>query len=176
MNKINLWKHAAITGLLTGTFAVVVFSLADNLNRSNNWNYNPVTLRGLTGLLTIVILAIGIYTGMAKVKRDNGRKLTYRQALLSGIMISVVTGIITAAIGLIYSLIINPGYADYLIRENQRIMQINHNNAAEIAASTASLQKQMSTTIQIVQALAGQIVSGTLLSIIIGAFVKSNRD
>ncbi len=175
MNKLYPWKQAVITGIVVSISAIVIFSIADGVNRHQHWNINPITLRGLTGLLSIVILAIGIYTGMKSVKRNNGGKLTYGQAIFAGLIIGLITGIISALVGFTYVHFINPGYAAYMISESRKIMLADGKGPAQIAAGTADLQKQMTTGMQALQALIGQTVSGTILSLIIGVFVKSKK-
>ncbi len=147
--------------------------MADALNHHLKLGYNPVTLRGLTGLLTIIILAIGVYTGMISVKRHNSGILTYGQAVLAGVTIAITTAVITAVASFIYCTLINPGYAAYMVAESQRVMVADGKSPAEIATATAGLQKQMTTGMQVLQSLVGQTVSGTVLSLITGAFVKS---
>lgn len=175
MNNKYPWKQAIITGLAVSVSAIVVFSVADALNHHFNWGYNPVTLRGLTGLLTIVILAIGIYTGMAAIKRTNGGNLSYKHALICGIIIAITTALITAAGSFIYCTAINPGYATYMVSESRKVMQANGKSAEEINSSIANLQKQLTTGMQVTQALIGQTLSGTIISLIMAIFVSSRK-
>jgi len=58
MNKKYPWKQAIITGLLVGIFAISSFTVVDSLNKHFLLGVNTTTIRGLTGLLTLVILAI----------------------------------------------------------------------------------------------------------------------
>lgn len=73
MNKKYPWKQAILTGLIVSVFAIGSFTVADHFNRQLGWGVHTVTIRGLTGLLTLVILAIGIYTGMRSIKLANGK-------------------------------------------------------------------------------------------------------
>ena len=175
MNNKYLWKQAIITGLIVGIFAIGSFTITDNLNKHFVWGVNTTTIRGLTGLLTLVILGIGIYTGMRSVKGINSGKLTYSQALFAGFIIALITGIITALVGGIYCNYINPDYAAYMLSESKKAMVADGKSSAEIAASIPGLRQQWTTGGQMLQAFVGQTVSGTLIALIMALFVKSKK-
>src|ERR1700761_3916774 len=109
MNKKYPWKQALLTGITVGIVAVISFSLG----KQAHLNISATTLRGLTGLLTLVILGIGIYVGMQRIKTLNSGMLTYGQAVFTGIMIALVTGIITALVSVVYCRLIDPNYSAY---------------------------------------------------------------
>jgi hypothetical protein len=175
MNNKYPWKQAIITGTVVGIFAIASFSIADRLNRHLAWGMHTTTLRGLTGLLTLVILAVGIYTGMRSVKRNNSGKLSYGHAMLTGFIIALITGIITALAGLIYCQYINPGYGAYMLSESIKEMTADGKSPAEIAAGLPGLKQQWSTGGQMMQALMGQTACGTVISLILGLFIKSKK-
>lgn len=176
MNKKYPWKQALITGLITGIFAIGSFAITDSLNKKLGWGMQTATLRGLTGLLTLVILGIGIYTGMRRIKKSNSGKLTYGQAVLAGFIIALVTGVITALISLFYCTMINPGYTAYMIAESKKAMSADGKNMAEITAATPVLEQQWSNAGQMIQALIGQTVCGTVIALILGIFIKTKKQ
>jgi hypothetical protein len=169
------WKQAIVTGLIVSVFSVASFSLIDALNQHFAWGIHTTIIRGLTGLLTLVILGIGIYTGMTNIRRSNSGKLTYGQALFAGFFVALTTGIITALTGLIYCNYINPGYPAYMLSESTKEMTADGKSPAEIASSIPALRQQWSTGGQMVQALVGQTVCGTVISLILGLFIKSKK-
>ena len=175
MNKKYPWKQAIITGLIVGIFAIGSFTVANHLNKHFGLGVNATTIRGLTGLLTLVILGIGIYIGMGSIKRSNSGKLTYGQALLVGFMIALTTGIITAIIGFVYCNYLNPGYAAYMLTESKKALIAEGKNPADIAANMANLRQQWTTGGQMLQALVGQTVYGTVTSLVMGLFIKSKK-
>jgi predicted Co/Zn/Cd cation transporter (cation efflux family) len=134
-----------------------------------------MTIRGLTGLLSLIILGIGIYTGMRSIKSSNSQKLTYGQAVLAGFIIALTTGIITALVGLVYCNIINSGYTAYMIAESKKAMTVDGKSPAEVAAAMPALQQQWSTGGQMLQALIGQTICGTIIALILGIFIKSKK-
>ncbi|MBB6126914.1 DUF4199 domain-containing protein [Mucilaginibacter lappiensis] len=175
MNNKYPWKQAIITGLIVGIFAIGSFTVADSLNKHFAWGVNTTTIRGLSGLLTLIILGVGIYTGMRSIKRSDSGKLTYGQALLAGCIIALTTGIITALVGFIYCNYINPGYAVYMLSESKKAMIADGKSPAEIAASMPGLRQQWTTGGQMLQALVGQTVCGTVIALIMALFVKSKK-
>jgi hypothetical protein len=175
MNKVYPLKQATLTGLISAVFATTAFSVTDSLNQHNNWNINPANIRGIVGLLSLIILGIGIYVGMQNVKRANQGRLSYGQALLTGCLIALTVGIIMAILGLIYSGVINPGYAGYMVAEGKKVMLANGESPGDIAKGVAGLQKQFAPSMQIIQALVGQTAAGMVISLVLGIFVKSKK-
>ena len=175
MKSIYPWKQAVITGLIVGTFGICSFSIADSLNKYLNWGTNPATIRGICGLLMLIILGTGTYVAMQYVKRTNNGILTYKQALLSGITVALTTGIITAILSAVYCEVINPGYAEYMVAEGKKAMIANREMPAEMAKHIAALRSGFSTGAQVMQAIIGQSVCGTIISLVMGLFVKSKR-
>ena len=171
MNKKYPWKQALLTGIIVGMVAVISFTVS----KQAHLNISATTLRGLTGLLTLVILGIGIYVGMQRIKTVNSGKLTYGQAVFSGLLIALVTGIITALVSVVYCRLIDPNYSAYMISETQKAMLANGKSPAEVNVAVPALQQQWSTGGQFIQALIGQTVCGTVIALIMGIFVRTKK-
>jgi hypothetical protein len=174
MNKIYPRKQALWTGLISALFATIAFAIGCYANDHYGWGMNPVSLRGLIGMFTIVILGVGIYTGMQSIKRSNGGTLTYGQAVAAGVLIELTTGVIMALIGVIYTTIINPGYAAYMLAENKAAMLAAGKSAHDIAKTQVNLQMQYTVPMQIFQAVVGQTAVGTVISLIMALFIKTS--
>jgi hypothetical protein len=175
MNKIYPPKHALLTGIASAIFATGAFSVFEGLNRTLAWGINPSTLRGLIGLLTIFVLGIGIYTGMRSIKKINGGKLTYGQAVLTGLLIGLTTGVIMAVVGAIYTNLVNPGYIDYMINERKNTMLAEGESQQDISQALAQLKMQLSPAAQIFQALVAQTVGGTVIALVMGLFLRTKK-
>lgn len=174
MNSKYNWKQAILTGFIVGIFALSFFSIADSLNKNYNWGLNPVTIRGVSGLVALLILGVGIYTGIQKVKRQEG-PISYKQVILTGLFISLITGIITALFTFVYCMYINPDYPKYLITENKKFMIEKRESSEEISVHVSDLQKQLTVPSQVFQALVGQTVGGLLISLVIALFVRNKK-
>jgi len=174
MNKIYPLKQGILTGLTSAIFATGAFSIFISLNRHFNWQVNPSSARGIIGLLSLIILGIGIYMGMTAVKSTNGR-LSYRQAVAVGFLIGLTTGIIMSVIGFIYTNYINPGYIDYMLAEAKKAMIAGGKDPQEIADKIAALKQQLSPAVQILQAMAGQTIAGTVIALVMGIFIRTKK-
>src|ERR1700748_285069 len=171
MNKKYPWKQALLTGITIGIVAVVSFTLG----KQAHLNISATTLRGLTGLLTLVILGIGMYMGMQRIKTLNSGIMTYGQAVFTGFIIALVTGIITALVSIVYCCLIDPTYTAYMISETQKVMLADGKSPAEVTAAVPALQQQWSAGGQFIQALIGQTVCGTVIALIMGIFVRTKK-
>lgn len=176
MNKNYPIKHAFTTGTCVAGFGPVFFAIADKISNTPTHFTNPMTIRGVTGLLSLIILGVGIYYGMQSVKKLNGGALSYGAAIKTGLFISVITGIITAAFTFIYCQYIDKDFAGHIISESIALLIAEHASAEEISRTINDITRQLSTSMQVMQALVGQPVSGLILSLIIGAFVKTKKQ
>ena len=161
-----------MTGVLVGAIAVIAFSLS----KQAHLHISAATLRGLTGLLTLVILGIGIYIGMNRIKAASGGTLTYGQAVFIGFIIALVTAVITAIVSFIYCTAIDPAYTAYMVEETQKAMLASGKSAAEVTAATPALQQQWSTGGQVIQALIGQTVCGTVIALVMASLLKQKNS
>jgi hypothetical protein len=175
MTKYYPPKQALLTGFISAVFATGAFSGFEELNRTLAWGINPSTLRGLTGLLTIVILGVGVYAGLRSIKRANGGKLAYGQAVLTGLLIGLTTGVIMSVAGFIYTQFINPGYIAYMLSERKNAMLAEGRSQQDISQGMAQLKMQLSPAAQVLQALVAQTAGGTVIAAIIGLFVRTKK-
>jgi hypothetical protein len=132
-------------------------------------------VRSVGGLFSIVILLVGITWAMLEVRRQNAGLLTYGQAVKTGALVACITAVIVAVFAWLYCAVINPGYTAFMVADAQRTLRAAGKAPGEIASRLESVRRQFSTGSQIRQALIGQAVVGTLASVIVGAFVRTNR-
>ena len=174
MNRKYPWK-LVITGVIVGLFSVGSFAITKSLNRHFDWGVQTATMRWSTGLLTLVRLGIGIYTGMCSVKKNNAGKLTYGQAFLTGLIIVLTAGLTIALASFVYRNAINPGYVADMVAESKKAMAADGKSPADIAAATPVLEQQWNAGRQVVQSLISITVFGTATALIMGIFIKSKK-
>jgi hypothetical protein len=163
-------------GLITGTISIIwlfgSFTLFTWLSRKYGWDIQVSTIRGIAGLLSIPIQAIGIYMAMQNVKQITG-SLTYGQAVKTGLIVAITIAIIVAIFGVLYSTVINPGYTEFMVHDAQKAMIAKGESQQDINQSSVAIRKEFSAGMQVIQALIGQFVTGTIVSLIIGIFIKN---
>ena len=169
--KYGLW-----TGVVSGLWGLVSFTVVGLLNESAFHGSIPAAqIRSYSGLFSIIILALGIYLGLRQARTRNENSLTYGQAVKTGALIAVVTAIVVAVFTWLYCRAINPGYAEFMVQDCQRTMTIAGKSPVEIAKCVESTRKEFSTGAQVAQALIGQAVAGTVISVIMGLFLRTKN-
>ncbi len=166
-------KIGAITGIISSVFLFGCFTLADWLNTKNGWGMQVSNIRGVTGLLGIPIQFIGIFIAMQNAKAATG-SLSYGQALKTGVIVAITVAIIVSIFSFLYCTF-NPGYAAYMVQDAQKTMRAAHESAQQITADSAQIADSYSTGAQIMMALVGQFVTGAIMSLILGIFLKGKK-
>src|SRR6266581_4044585 len=96
--KYGLW-----TGIVSSLWGLGCFTIVGWMNSAFFHQSIPATqIRSYSGLFSILILVVGIYLGMREVKRKNDDVLSYGMAVKTGIIISLVTGVILCLFSLLY--------------------------------------------------------------------------
>jgi hypothetical protein len=165
-------------GLLTGTISVVwlfgSFTLFTWLSGKYGWAIQASTIRGIAGLISIPIQAIGIYMAMQNVKQITGL-LTYGQAIKTGLIVALTIAIIVSIFGFLYCTVINPGYAEFMVHDAQKAMIAKGESQQDISQGSAAVREEFSAKMQIIESLVGQFVTGTIISLVIGIFIKTKK-
>jgi Protein of unknown function (DUF4199) len=169
------YKYGLITGLISCVFSTSFFSAVNSLNTNNLWGLRPDNIRGIGGLLTILILGIGIYVSMRNARNTQNQVISYGQATMAGITVAIITALIMAVSAFVYCEFINPGYAEYMVNEAHKVMIANGESPKQIADHLVDERRQFSTGMQVMMALVGQSVVGTILSLIMAIFIKSKK-
>ena len=169
-------KYGLGTGVLSGIWTTGAFTVVGWLDRTF-WNgaLPAAHIRSYSGLFSILLLAIGIWLGMKETRRRNGNTLTYGQAVKTGVLISFITAVMVAFFGFLYCTVINPGYAEFMVKDAERTLLAAGKTTQEIGLRLESERKEFSTPVQVLMALVGQSVVGTILSLILGAFTRTKK-
>lgn len=168
-------RYGIITGCIVGLFTMTFFSIFDWINTKLGWGMRPSSIRGLTGLLTILIQAIGIYMGLNAVKNSQSNSLSYWQGVKTGVTIAVITAIITSACSFLYCTVINPSYTDYMVQAAERELIESGEEKSQIVAHLAEVRKNFSAQAQAGMAFVGQLVVGSAISLVLSPFVQNKK-
>ncbi|HTI07149.1 MAG TPA: DUF4199 domain-containing protein [Puia sp.] len=170
-------KYGLRTGIVSGLWGIGCFTVVGWLNRVFFHQSIPATeIRSYSGLFSIVILVVGIYFGMKQAKIKGGGVLSYGQAVKTGVLIAGVAAVVAACFSWLYCSVINPGYADFMVKDSSRALAAAGSTPQEISQRLEGVRREFSTGIQVMEALVGQSVVGTLVSLILGAFVRTRKS
>jgi hypothetical protein len=170
--KYGLW-----TGIISGLWGLVCFTVVGWLNKAFFHESIPATdIRSYSGLFSILILVVGIYLGMKQARLRAGGVLTYGQAVKTGVLVACVTAVLVASFSWLYCAVINPGYADFMVQDTGRALAAAGKTPQEISQRLVDVRKEFSTGMQMMQALVGQVAVGSLVSLILGAFMRSRKS
>ena len=167
-------KIGLITAALEVVFLFGFVSLVLWLNEKNGWGLYASTIQGVGGLLSIPIQAIGIYIALQNFKKINGW-LTYGQAVKTGVTVAITIAVIVAVFSFLYCKFLNPGFADFMLKDAQKAMLANGKTQEQVLKSSKAISAQFTAGSQAFMALAGQFLVGTVISLIIGMFVKKQK-
>jgi hypothetical protein len=167
-------KFGLITGMISIIWLYGSFTLFTWLSGKYGWDIKVSNIRGIAGLLSIPIQAIGIYMAMQNVKQITG-SLTYGQAVKTGLIVAITIAIIVAIFGFLYSTVINTGYTEFMVHDAQKAMIAKGESQQDISQASIAVRKEFSAGMQVIQALIGQFVTGTIMSLIIGLFIKTKK-
>lgn len=164
------------TGILSGCWLLGSFSIVSWLNSSFFHSGIPATsIRSYAGLFSIVVLFVGIYLGMRQARARNGGILSYGQAVTTGVLIACITAVLVAIFDVLYCTVINPGYADFMVKDTQQALLAAGKAPAEIGRRLAEVRKEFTTGAQVAMALVGQSVLGSIAALILGLFLRTRK-
>ncbi len=166
-------KIGVVTAVISSIFLFGSFTLFTWLKDKYGWQVQVSTIRGIGGLLSIPIQAIGIYIAMQDIKKLTGA-LTYGQAIKTGLTVAITIAVIVALFSFLYCEF-NPGYAAYMVADAQKSMLANGESAQQIKDNSARVAQEFTAGTQVMEALVGQFLTGTIMSLIIGLFIKTKK-
>lgn len=167
--KYGLW-----TGLISGIWGIFCYTIVNWLNGAYFHKSIPAAnIRSVSGLFSILILVVGIYWGIREEKRKAGNTINFGRAVKTGIMISAITAVLVSISTFVYCTMINPGYTDFMVRDAQQFLIEAGKSPEEIHQRLVSVRKEFSTAAQVGMALVGQLVVGTIASLIIGLLLRT---
>jgi len=170
-------KYGLGTGIASGIWGIGSFAVVGWLNRAFFHRSIPATeIRSYSGLFSIVILVVGMYLGMKQAKVKGGGVLGYGQAVKTGVIIACITAVLVACFSWLYCAVINPGYADFMVRDTGAALAAAGKTPQEISQRLEGVRREFSTGMQVMEALVGQTVVGSVAALIIGLFMRTKKS
>ncbi len=166
--QTSLLQNSLYYGLLTGVAYIVVSLLYYALE---------VDQTGWLNYLTFIILLIGIFIG-TKAYRDkhSGGFLSYGRCVGSGVMISLVVGIIMSVFTYTFYEFFDPSELTKIVDLTEQKMADQGLSDQEIEQAMAISSKFMTPLVMSLTVVFGMVFWGTIFSLIISIFIKKEND
>ena len=166
--KVSVWKANLNSGLILGLVGIVYSLLMYFLDLSFN------KVQGYIFLL--VQIALLFY--LVKSYRDNylNGYITYGQALGAGVIICLYSALLMAVFTYILYAFIDPGLAEKQLAFTEEIMLNRGTPQVQIDAGMAVQKKIMVPPVIAVMGIFGSMLTGTIMSLLIGIFVRKEGN
>ena len=160
-------KRLATYGILTGL-------------ASAGWNFLEYTLtfKGqplgrFSGLIAVLLLFFGLWQGIrAHRNQDKGGVITFWEAVLAGMAIALVAGLIQAGFVYVYHVGINPGFVAYVLETKRAELAAQGATPAQLAQVASKIRDVYQPLRLSLGILGGCLVVGMVLTLIMASFLK----
>jgi hypothetical protein len=123
--------------------------------------------------LNVPFLVLFIWMAMKERKEEDfGGTITYGQCIGTGTLVGFFAGIVGAIFTYVYFTSINPGIVDFTVQKQSAGMQAQQMDPEKLKAGMA-MMKQWFIPIGVGGVLIGDVLFGLIISLIVGAFVKT---
>jgi membrane-bound ClpP family serine protease len=165
MNQISTTKPALKYGIFTGIASIVYGFLMQVLHLEENF---------FLGMLGIVILISGMVFAMKEYKRFNEDYMSFGQGLSIGLIVSVLSGIMSSFYMLIYYSI-DPSKLE--AEKAKGIIQLENQgySDAQIEQTMNLMNFMFKPSILFVLGIIGALIFGLFLSLIVSAIMQKKR-
>ena len=125
--------------------------------------------------LNVPFLALFIWMAMKERKQeDYGGNMSYGQCIGTGTLVGLFAGIVMAIFMYVYFTAINPGIVDFIVQKQQAALQAQQMDPEKMQ-NAISMMKKMFIPFGIGGALFGSVIIALVISLIVGAFVKTKE-
>ena len=165
VKKIGL-NYGLILSLLVVGLSVIVYVLGLHLEQP--W---------WQSVLNFVFMTICIVYGLKAYKKDNGGFLSLGEALKTGLVIALVSGIIGTIFSYLFITFIEPDFIPQMLDATQeKMIEQNPNMTQEqMDMAMGMTEKFMSPWIMFAMGMIASLFFGFIISLISGLVLKQNR-
>ncbi|MFZ1055193.1 MAG: DUF4199 domain-containing protein, partial [Opitutaceae bacterium] len=126
---------------------------------------------GLAGIaIAVICMVLGVKARRAEVPAE--AEFGYGSAFGAGFLIALVQSVLTSVFWYVYRVYINPGFGDIVIQDQLSKMEAKGLTGDRLDKAESVVRMMNGPVLQIIFALIGGIILGTVLALIIAAFVK----
>jgi hypothetical protein len=156
-------KYGIIFGLISGLVSVAIF-LTENFG--NIW---------LGMVIGLIVSITGIVLTHREYKKNNGGYMSYGQGLISGLVMSVIAGLISGTISYLYIQFVDPTILEKMSQLQIEMLEKMNFPEDKMEEAIAKMEVENTASKQLTGGLISGLVGGFILSLIVSAFTKRTR-
>jgi hypothetical protein len=156
-------KYGIIFGLLSGLVTVIIF-LTENFG--NIW---------LGMVVGLIVSITGIVLTHREFKSNNGGYMSYGQGLISGLVMSILAGLISGTISYLYIQFVDPTILEKMAQMQIEMLEKMNFPAEQMDEAIEKMEAENTASKQLTGGLVSGFVGGLILSLIVSAFTKRTR-
>lgn len=124
-------------------------------------------------LFLYLFLLFGIYYSIKKRKQQNGLKITFKEALLQGIIVSLSTAVFSVLFTYVFYDIFYPNYVTEILEALKFKMESATVQQEMITEKLLEKKNYYSTSVQSSFSFIGNLITGIAFSLLLSFFLKS---
>ena len=159
--------YGILSGALVCAFVMVEFFLGFHSTKIGQGKY--MSYFGVLIPITIIVIAI-LYK-----KKDGGGFLEFKEGMKTGIIISLITGIITTFFMMLYNSYINPEFFDTALAYQTKLFKEAGKTPEEIASILEQYKTNQKLSAQLVSGLIGTPLMGMLPTLLVTMILRKSR-
>lgn len=125
-------------------------------------------------LMLYLFLLFAIYFTIKKRKEYNGQKITFREALLQGVVLSFSTALFSVVLTYLFYEILYPNYVTDTLSSMQTKMQRLNIEPEKIQQKLSEKKEYYNTSVQSFYSFIGNLITGISFTLLLSFFLKSN--
>jgi predicted membrane protein len=126
-------------------------------------------------LMLYLFLLFAIYLTIKKRKEHNEQKITFKEALLQGTVLSISTALSSVLLTYLFYEILYPNYVTDMLNSLQAKMQSLNIDPEKLQQKLAEKKEYYSTSTQSSYSFIGNLITGISFTLLLSFILKSNK-
>ncbi|WP_338872354.1 DUF4199 domain-containing protein [Spirosoma sp. SC4-14] len=127
-------------------------------------------------VLTLAVMIAALILAMQEYRKVNGGFMSYGEGVGMGALLSGVAGILASAFSTFYNVVIDPTIQQRAFEQARERLENQNMSDEQIDQALEFSQKFQSPGFTFIAGVFGTIIMGALLSLIIAAFIRRNKN
>lgn len=156
-------RYGLLTGLVSILYMFLTFATGQESNQAMQW-------------ASLIIPIVSIYLAHTAFKKQNGGYMSYGQGLGIGVLLTLVSGVLTIAFNYLYRTIIDPDLPARILEGVRTKMEAKGNMTdTQIDQAMAMTAKFSTGPLSLVIGLVASLLMGLLISLVVAAITKNAK-